>query len=51
MHLKEYIEKAKKELDAMEAKWIEENKKDPHSWPLDMFDIEWEEQEMAERFG
>jgi len=36
MHLKEYIEQAKKELDEMEAKWIEENKTNPTMWPMEM---------------
>jgi len=50
MKLHEYIEKAKEELDTMLDKFVEENKLDPDSWPLEMTEEEWVEQELAERF-
>ena len=41
---------AKDELDAMEKNWIEENKKNPEMWPLEMDAGQWGENELASRF-
>lgn len=49
MTINEYIEKAKNELDSMNATFKENNQKDPDHWPLEMTEEEWVEQEIAIR--
>lgn len=51
MKLHEYIETANRELNIMYSKWMKEHEKDPALWPLEMDEGEWNEQELAERFG
>ena len=51
MNLQDYVKMAKNELDAMEKNWIEENKKNPETWPLEMDVGQWGENELAYRFS
>ena len=51
MHLKEYVEKAKEELDKFEQMWLEGHASDPDNWPLDIGEGEWNEQEKSVRFS
>ena len=50
MILDAYIEKSKAELDAFAEKWKAENAKNPDSWPMEMNQGEWNQQELSERF-
>jgi hypothetical protein len=50
MHIKEYIEKAKRELDDMQKMFEENYQKNPVDWVVEMAEEEWVEQEFAARF-
>ena len=53
MILTEYVEKTKKkkkELDAFEAYYKTEHLKNPESWPIEMGEEAWGEQELCYRF-
>lgn len=51
MHIDEYIEKAKRELDAMRELFLANHKESPDMWPLEMAEGEWVENELSERFS
>ena len=51
MELKEYIEQARKEINEMEKSYLEEHENDPEMYPLDRGEGEWNEEELAHRFG
>lgn len=48
--LQEYIEQSIKELKKFESNWLKNNKKDPDSFPMELNEGDWGEQELAERF-
>ena len=51
MYIDEYVDKAKRELDAMRELFLAKHKDSPDKWPLEMAEEEWAEQELVERFS
>ncbi len=51
MKLHDYIEKAKAELENLEAKFLIEHLKDPKNLPIEMDEEDWIEQEISWRWG
>jgi len=47
MHIKEYIEARIAELHAMQSQYESNHAFDPESWPVEMEESEWFEQELA----
>ncbi len=50
MKLKDYVTKRKAELDTFQKEWEKEHAKDAETWPLEMEEGEWGQQELAEDF-
>lgn len=49
MHLQDYVAQALREVAAFEKEYLANHAKDPDSWPLEMGEGEWFEQEIVTR--
>ena len=51
MTVDEYTDMAIAELKEFRKNWHEQHKKTPETYPAELDEIDWGEQEMASRFG